>query len=312
MAFLPGSVLRRFALCWMALVPGLVLAGGTAHSVSLPTKWNAVSAPTALYGGCGPAGTDSGLGSKIGALLGVGVTLTDVLAITVLRCEYYGSFGDWGPHIVPCPTGSPYALCVENGNDGLGNAHLFGVLKRGPASNPVGAACGSGARKVDLVSLAGEDPRLINGAVTIRCSPATGFGVRKIACPAGPSPYAYCIEARNDGKGSRALVGVVAANGPSDPYGLYGQCHAEASRGYMAKIHLITAVRADPTKVQAIELVGCNLSRGYGAGFPANLQKVDCATTPYLPAGIAGNYDYCVVGTDGLLNGIVAGVSTTK
>ena len=232
--------------------------------------------------------------ASLGALLAVGVTLTDVLAVTVLRCESLRIVRrSGGPQIVSCPAGSPFTLCIENGNDGLGNAHLFGVLKRGPGSNPTAPVCGDGARVVDLVARAGEDPRLINGAVTIQCSPATGFGVRKVACPAGKSPFAYCIEARNDGKGRRALVGIVAANGPSDPYGLYGQCHAEAKRGYLPKNHLITAVGADPTKVLAIDLAVCNLRRGFGSGFPANLQKVDCPLV--MGPDVAAQYDYCIV-----------------
>lgn len=312
MAFLPRSVLRRLALCWVALTPALVVASGTAHSVVLPTKWNNLSTPTALYGGCGPAGTNAGLGSKPSALAEAGVALTDVLAVTVLRCEPFGSFGGSGAQIVACPTGSPFTLCVENGNDGLGNAYLFGVLKRGVPSNPTAPVCGDGARVVDLISRVGEDPRLVNGAVTLQCSAATGNGVRKVACPAGPTPFAYCIEAKNDGKGRRAIVGIVAANGPSDPYGLYGQCHAEAKRGYLPKNHLITAVGADPSKVLAIDLTVCNLGRGFGSGFPANLQKVDCAATPYMRDDIAPNYDYCIVGTDSLLNSLVAGVITRK
>lgn len=282
-----------------------------AWRASLPTDWNRVPAPTALYGGC--LSGSSGLGSKPSHLDQAGLTLQDVLAVTVLRCEPYGSFGTDGSKAVACPGGSPYASCIENGNDGLGNAVLFGVLKRNPTTSAYAQACAGGPTKVDLLIRAGQDPRLINGIVTIACQPASGAtGVGKVKCAAGPSPYAYCLRSKNDGSGHDVTLGVVAANGPGDPYGLYGECHAATSQGFLPKIQLVEKTGGAPDKVQGIDLIVCNEPIGLGGGFPTTLQKVDCALSPYFTPGIASRYDYCIVGTDSKRNGIVAGVMTTK
>ncbi len=282
-----------------------------AWRASLPTDWNKVPAPTALYGGC-LAGS-SGLESRASQLSQAGLTLQNVLAVTVLRCEPFGSFGTSGSKVVACPSGSPYASCVENGNDGLGNAVLFGALKRGPTTSAYAQACTGGPAKVDLLIQAGQDPRLINGIVTIACQPASGAaGVSKVKCAASPSPYAYCLHSKNDGSGHDVTLGVVAANGPGDPYGLYGECHAATSRGFLPKIQLVEKTGGAVDKVQGIDLVVCSEPAGLGGGFPTTLQKVDCASSPYFTPGIASRYDYCIVGTDAKRNGVVAGIVITK
>lgn len=312
-SYLKATLFRSILAVLTAAIGTLAALPALADRAELRTDWNNSPAPTAQYGGCLPGW--SGLGSKHVYILGSGNTLKDVLAITVLDCHpFYESPYPWGDNIVACPSGSPYAYCYANGNDGLGNGILFGVLKRGQKTNHAVEACAGGPTKVDLLIRAGEDPRLISGIVTISCGSASGSeAVTRVDCPDGPSPYAYCLGTGNDGAGHAVTLGVVAANGPGDPYGLYGECNDPSygiQDGFVSKIDLVKAVGWFHRKVQAIDLLVCNAPEGYGYGFPATLQKVACGA--WSNVLVANRYDYCIVGTDSKGNGVLAGVITTK
>lgn len=284
-----------------------------AGRADLQTDWNLSPAPDALYGGCSPG--DSAFAMKLNMLPQAGVSLRDVLAITVIECEsFYESPYEWGAHVVPCPPGSPYSTCIANGNDGLSNGILVGVLKIDQTTNPWAQVCSNGPTKLDLLIRAGEDPRVINGIVTLSCGVASGSGgVRRVDCPDGPSPYAYCLRTGNDARGHAVTLGIVAANGPTDPFGLYGECGPswESQDGFLRKSSLITAVGATLGKVQSIELNVCAIPASFGYSIPDTLQKVSCASQWFLPA-IRARYDYCIIGTDRLGNALTAGVITTK
>jgi len=268
------------------------------------TDWNKSPAPDAPYGGCNPAG--SGFADKRGVLPST-VQTWGVLAITVLDCR--GFDGGGGTNEVACPSGSPYAVCVANHNDGIGNAFLFGVLKRSTTTYANSPTCPGGPNKLDLLIRAGEDPRLVNGIVTLNCGSASGTeAVTRVACPAGPSPYAYCLSTQNDGGGHSVTLGIVAANGPGDPYGLYGECDPvfySIQNGFRPKIMLVRDAGGEVRKVQAIEILVCNEPFGIGAGFP--LRRMSCDSPSQ-----AARYDYCIKGEDPNGNGVAAGVITTK
>jgi hypothetical protein len=307
-SYLKATLFRSILAVLTAAIGTLAALPALADRAELPTDWNNSPAPTALYGGCLPG--DSSLRSKHDMILGSNNTLQDVLAITVLDCHpYYESPYPWGNNIVACPNGSPYAYCYANGNDGAGNGILLGVLKRGQKTNHAVAACPGGQTKVGLLIRAGEDPRLISGIVTISCGSAAGSqAMTRVDCPDGPSPYAYCLGGR-DGAGHAVTLGVVAANGPGDPYGLYGECSDPSygiQDGFVSKIDLVKAVASSQLKVQAIDLVGC----GAPMGVPATLQKGACGA--WTNTLVANRYDYCIVGTDSKGNGVLAGVITTK
>jgi hypothetical protein len=297
----------------LALVAGTLVAssasatGGGQQRADLRTDWNNSPDPNAIYGGCLPGG--SALASKAGLVAGAGVSLGSVLAITVLDCQPFGS----GPYptpqaVVPCPAGSPYAVCVGNNNDGLGNAVLMGVLKRntvtGPYQRPTGCPNQS-TSKMDLLLRAGEDPRLINGIVTLNCGPASGStAIERVPCPDGPDPYAYCLATGNDGRGNAVTLGVVAANGPADRYGLYGECNNIITQnGFLPKSSLVIKAGQSLNGVTGIELIGC----GDVASTSGPLRRVSCDSFIDQPAYIA-RFAYCIVGEDEKNNGIAAGV----
>jgi hypothetical protein len=227
-------------------------------------------APNAWYGGFSPG--DSVFAMKMNLLPEAGVSLNGVLALTVLECQsFHDSPSDWPAKVVPCPRGTSYSQCIANGNDGLGNWILVGVQKSGHATNLGSPVCSTGTRKLDLLIRAGEDPRLISGIVTLNSGPATGTrSVTLVSCQSGPSPYAWCLRTGNDGSGHADTIVVVAANGPTDPFGFYGECGPEyASRcGFWVKSSLVTAAGEKLGKVQGIEYNACAIPASFGYLIP--------------------------------------------
>lgn len=298
------------------LLLGALLLAATQASVAVPTEWNSSPDVNGLYGFCLSGGIGSGLGMKANHVFGVGETLTEVLAITVLNCQ---PFTGGGPALkVPCPAGSPYAYCVNNDNDGAGNDITLGILKRnqttGPTTNYSGCPAGSRlASKFRILKLAGRDPRLVKGLVTLSCAAATQPRQTKptvVPCPAGPHPYGYCLSTPNDGYGNAITLGVVTVDDAGDPYGLYGECITTLSQyniksGFTPKISLVTAVGRTLDNVRTIDMLACLPPAGFGQTFPSRLQIGGvCATHP-----AASRYDYMICGKDAKGNGVVAGVN---
>lgn len=288
-----------------------------------PTEWNKSPDPDALYGYCDPGRIGSAIGAKLGHLYQVGETLANVIAIQVISCKPFGGGG--GTSKVACPPGIPYAYCVANDNDGIGNAIHFGVLKVDAATDPNAryTGCPASAQtrsKLAIVRLARRDPLNINGIVTLSCSAATSPGpasVSTVDCPAKPHPYAYCLRASNDGAGNDVTVGVVAANGPGDPYALYGECNTlfadfGIQPGLRRKSSLVTDVGRSVRSLRSIDLMGCNVRSGWGPAMPSKLEARSCAylsSIGWMDPLMARRYDYCIWGVDGRGNALLAGVN---
>lgn len=291
----------------------------SAPEAGVSTGWNDSPDPYALYGFCLSGSIGSGSGSKTHPIVSVGESLTDVLAITVLQCVPFSGAG--GNIKVACPAGSPYAYCVRNRNDGLGNDITLGVLKADAVTHPYAlyTGCPGGAtpkRKINLVTAAGRDPRMIKGLVTLACSAATApapVQATVIPCPSDSSLYSYCLGTPNDGYGNAVTIGAIGAVGAADPYGLYGECNTTPGPygiqpGFLYKSSLVGAVGRSLDNVRSIDLLNCNAPVGFGGGFPNHLEIRD-ACDQYVDPSLSGQYDYCIIGTDDRGNGIVAGVN---
>ena len=281
------------------------------------------------YGNCG--GSLTGLyGSKVHLVLGALIqdgqpeTIKDVLAIKLLSCT---TFSGMGPsYIVPCPNGSPWTYCVGNDNDGLAHNILLGVLTLNEATDPnanYSGCTGSGIpqSKLALYQLAGGDPHMINGIVTLRCSAArrkhegrhegrheSKATVEQVACPTG-SPFKYCVQTSNDGHGNAVLLGAIGANGAGDPYALYGNCtsNGEGQSGFRAKANILTDVGISLDTVRTIDIIGC--ANPSSNGFPPPLQVVSCSSLVDRGLPEAIYYDQCVAGLDAKNNSLFVGIN---
>lgn len=300
------SILAGMCAAIVASAGGALPANANQRAVT-PTQWNNSSDPAALYGYCDTQG--SGLGGRVQPIKRVGGTLTNVLAVTVLECK--PATGGGGNVKVPCPSGTPYAFCIRNDNDGIGNYFRFGVLKVDGKTNPYGnyRGCPAGVAtkpRMNLLLKAGKDPRLVSGIVTLECAAGGGpVGVSVVDCPVGPNPYAYCLGTGNDGNGTAVKVGVVAANGPGDPYGLYGECGTAAegvSAGFQRKSSIVQSVVGSLANVGAIYLPTCTNA----AGNPAPAQVVPCTTPGFIDEPV--KFDKCIQGRDSLGNFVRAGI----
>ena len=245
----------------------------------------------------------------------VGETTAGVLAIEVLRCAPYSG---GGLSKVDCESnhgnGVPYAYCVRALNDGLGNDITLGVLKRDAISDANGlyTGCPAGASsqsKLDLVKAAGIDPRRLSGLVTISCTAAAAGSAAAlpgpVACPHEPQPYNRCIGTTNDGHGNAVTLGLVHANGPGDPNGLYGECDTSppVRPGLLYKSDIVAAAGKSLANVRSIDLEYCAM------GGPQAFHALPCEDIPTFPPIVAARLDYCVAGTDANGNNVTLGVS---
>ena len=279
------------------------------------TDWNRSPDPYAPYGRCLSSG--SALGNKLWGIDSLGEVSSGVIAIKVLRCVPYSGGG--GFRKVPCPDGSPYAYCSHNDNDGLGNEVTFGVLRQDattdPNAEPQGCPGGKAASKLEIVKSAGRDPRRLTGIVTLACTlsapmKAEPVAARVAACPTRSDPYGYCVQTANDGTGHAVTLGVVAAKDPGDPYALYGECNpVQTKPGFVAKSAVLQQLGLSLENVRTVDMIGCNIPIGYGAGWPLDLHAGSCMGLKWLPARPQERYDYCVWGTDERNNGVLMGVS---
>lgn len=285
-----------FLVCM--LVVGTATATGQAFS-----PVNNSHDPFEVIGGC--VSNNSGYVNKTWTFHEVGGTLGNVTAIDVLDCRFFDS----GPtSVVPCPPKSPYAHCVTNHNDGLGNRITLGVMKLTKANDPLlsygGCTPGAGFRlKRNLLFEAGRPFRNVDNIVIIDCHAADGVGgTRQVSCPAGRNPYAYCLQNHDDGIGNSVLVGVVNSYSAGDPYGVYGHCTTNA--GYRTKASLVTEAGRNLNEVVAINMLFC----GNGSFNPQQRPQVKACS---IDAAFPGTYSYCLeTGNDGKGNGVSIGVIT--
>ena len=201
----------------------------------------------------------------------VGETATDVLALQELVCKHYA--GGSGAQKVDCANypagGVPYAYCVRTPNDGLGNEVTIGVLKRDATTEVNGTytGCPPGANlrpKLEVARAAGIDPRKINAIVTISCTSATTASKAKptdTACAAGRNPYAKCVSTANDGNRNAVTLGVVRANGPGDPYALFGECDGwmrSVTPGFTVKADVLSLVGKTVDNIRTMDVTYCS------------------------------------------------------
>jgi len=291
----------------------LVGASTTVRAQLERSDWNDSAEPSALYGHCGQR-YPSAMGTKLYIIEGTGIAVTDVLAIKILSCKTFDGGGDMQD--TPCPKGSAYDRCRITHNDGKGNAVTFGILLAGARSDPneLYEGCPDGAdrqTKISVMLAAGEDPRLSDGIVTLRCKAATAKGAqpaKRVACPNRPAPFVYCLSTNDDGHGNAVVLGVVRTFGTGDPAGLYGRCDTGVSPTFVSKRSVLPLVDRPADNVRTIDLLNCAIPSGYGGGFPSTLVSGACEVRYVMPA-MAARYDYCIWGTDPRNNGVVMGVS---
>jgi len=234
---------------------------------------------------------------KMGHVVEVGESLADITAIEVLVCSKAG--GPAGTSIVSCPPapGNPYAYCLENQDDGVGNRVELGVVKLNSVNDPNGRyGCGAGTNiKARLVDQVHNNRAFVNNIMVIECRPADGpGGAAVVECPPKPHPYSYCLESSDDGAGNHVKLGVVASTDGSDPYAQYGKCGVRAN--YRAKSGHVTAAGRSLENVRGIDILSCTTASGTGGTF-----VVPC------PAGLS--YSYCLRNqSDGVGNDIFLGV----
>lgn len=248
----------------------------------------------------------------------VGETATNVLALQVLACKRFTAGS--GVTKVDCAKYSssnvPYAYCAYTPNDGLGNEIAMGVLKRDATTEVNGnyTGCPSGATlrpKLEVARAAGVDPRTINGIVTISCARATGASRSQAidtACGTGRVPYDRCVSTANDGFGNAVTLGIVRANGPGDPYAVFGECDGwrqSVSPGFTVKADVLPLVGKTIDPVRSIDVTYCSPG---GSGTPS-YQVVSCASIATFPTIMSSRYDYCIVGSDAHGNYLTLGVS---
>lgn len=310
----PG--LRRLGTALAA--SAAVVATSTAWGWSGPFDDNASSDPHALYGGCLDGWIGAGLGARRNMLEQAGGTLQGVLAITVLQCQ---PFSGGGPaQRVECPPGSPYARCLRNRNDGLGNDVTLGVLLNDTRTSPLRRATGcppgtTPPHKLALWRASGGDARRIKALVTLSCDVATQAEAApvEVPCPKPPHPYSRCIATPNDGAGHAVTLGVVEVHGAGDPWALYGSCNTETAMygiqpGYRPRIALVQDVGRPTDNVRVVDLATCNAPAGFGPTFPRHLVSGPCNASPFIPPWMAEQHAYCIWGTDARGNGVIAGV----
>ncbi len=310
-AMLTTNRLLRTVPLWLMVLATIFIA--TAVFAQDRGTWNLSPDPDAPKGHC--RAVSSAFGPRWVLVNDLGETTADVLAIQVLRCA---PFSGGGLSKVDCAAyhgnGVPYAYCARSLNDGLGNDITIGVLKRDATTdaNRPYTGCPAGASvqpKLDLVKAAGIDPRRLSGLVVLSCTAAApnGGAVRPtpVACPPEPQPYGRCIGTTDDGHGNAVTLGLVHANGPGDPNGLYGECDTAPpiQPGMLYKSDVIAAAGKSLANVRSIDLEYCAM------GGPEAFHALPCEDIATFPAIVAARLDYCVVGTDVHGNHIAFGVS---
>ena len=151
--------------------------------------------------------------------------------------------------------------------------------------------------KLDTLQYVGETVLDVLAIKVLRCNDFTGGGgFGKRACPSG-TPYDYCIEFTNDGRGNWVEFGVLKLNAHSDPNGLYEGCPNGAD--LQPKLGLIRPAGKDPRTITGIVTVACTTATAVRSAAP---KAADC------PRG-KHPYSYCVsTPNDGHGNAVTLGV----
>lgn len=303
----------------MLAAAALTLAAASGAGSAERSAWNASPDPYAAYGHC--RDQSSAMPTRWWMVDGVGESGENVIAIQVIACRPYGG-GSLAK--VDCAAsgggGVPYAFCARTRNDGAGNDITIGVLRRDAVTDANGAytGCPGGLTpgpKLDVVIAAGVDPRRLNGVVTLACGPATApeqSAPAEVACPPEPHPYAGCIATPNDGRGNAVTLGLLRADGPGDPYGLFGECDGKSTGirpGFLYKVDALVQAGRSPASVRTMDQIACQVPWGMGGWPPPTFEAWACTDVPGFVPSLAARYDYCIVGTDAHGNGAVFGVS---
>jgi hypothetical protein len=181
--------------------------------------------PLLSYGGCAP-----GAGSRLkrALLFEAGRPLWDVDNIVIIDC--HAADGAGGTHQVSCPAGrNPYAYCLQNHDDGLGNSLLVGVVNSYSAGDPYGVYgnCYTDTdyrNKASLVTEAGKSLDEVVAIYMLSCGPSFGAPQEVpqiVSCngiSAFPATYSYCLHTSSDGKGNIVTMGVIANPGKSEDH----------------------------------------------------------------------------------------------
>lgn len=172
--------------------------------------------PLLSYGGCAPG---AGFRLKRNLLFEAGRPFRNVDNIVIIDC--HAADGAGGTHQVSCPAGrNPYAYCLQNHNDGVGNSVLVGVVNSYSAGDPYGVYghCTTNSGYRSKASLVTEAGRSLNEVVAINvlfCGNGSYYPQQKpqiAACSqyaAFPGGYGYCLTTDNDGKGNSVQIGVI-------------------------------------------------------------------------------------------------------
>jgi len=200
---------------------------GLANSITLGVmKLTKENDPLLSYGGCAPG---AGSRQKRALLFEAGRPLWNVDNIVIIDC--HAADGTGGTHGVSCPAGkNPYAYCLQNQDDGLGNSVLVGVVNSYSAADPyaVYGNCYTDTDYRNKASLVTEAGKSVDEVVAIDmegCGPSFGAPQQVpqvVSCNvvAGfPRNYSYCLQTSSDGKGNAVRVGVIAnvGEGGSEP-----------------------------------------------------------------------------------------------
>jgi hypothetical protein len=172
--------------------------------------------PLGQYGGCAAG---AGFRAKTELLKEAGSPLRDIDNIVVIEC--HAPDGAGGTTFVPCPTArNPYAACLQNHNDGIGNSVKVGVVKSYSAGDPYSlyGGCYTDTDYRSKASLVTEAGKSLDEVVAIHiggCAPSFGAPQevpQVVPCNPNmnfPGTYNYCLHTGSDGKGNAITIGVI-------------------------------------------------------------------------------------------------------
>lgn len=146
------------------------------------------------------------------------------------------------------------------------------VQAQGPATNPYAlyGGCWKGVPynaseyrfKIDGLEETGFITKLANvaGIVVLDCHHWDGGGGFFVTdCPAG-SPYSFCVQNNNDGRGNHIYMGVLELNSTTDPNTQYGGC--APGSGFRKKADVLLGARPNIRNINSIIVTECHAADG--------------------------------------------------